>query len=248
MTKITFDVDKKVTTDLPVKPVAAYGDNVVGEIVSIELVKKLSENKKGTSSYQYTEMEVPSLVISFKQKIDAYNKEDRFAKIVFRPTITVKNSGQDMAADVIDSITQSMFGHLLHIYEAFEGTDNFKKLKKMNPIDISGTKQEILDSNEAFFQAWVDIFKGKNGEGSYKGIDLAIKFIVNKDERYLSIPNYVNRGYVKVANFNTKGVLTNPVEFFGESITIPKAIDNNANAAGTTAAPVSDVNLDDMEL
>lgn len=248
MTKITFDVHKKVTTDLPVKPIAAYGDNVVGQITNIELTKKLSEPKKGKSNYQFTGMEVPALVITIKQKVDAYNKEERFAKIVFKPSVTVKNSGQDMAADVVDSITQTMFGHLLHIYETFEGTDNFKKLKSMKAIDISGSKQEILDSNEAFFATWIDVFSGKDGNGSYKDIDLAIKFIVNKDERYLATPNYVNRGYIKVANFNTKGQLTNPVEFFGESIKIPVIADTQEAAGGTAAAPVSDVNLDDMEL
>ncbi len=243
MSKITFDLNKQVTQDLPVKPIKEYGDNVVGQITNIEIIEKVSEAKN--DGYQYKGFTVPSLVITFKQSIDTFNEKDRYAKLILNPVVTKMNTGADMDTKTVDNIVQGIFGHLKHILDTFEGTSNFKPLKKLTALEQSTDAQTMLDNFDKFYKEWLVAFAGKDGNGVYNGVDLTCKFIVNTGERKIDFPKYLNKGYLAVAKMDNKGRLTNPVEFFGESIVIPEAV---SMAAGATAAPTAAVDLDELDL
>jgi len=239
MSKITFDNNKVVTQDLPVKPIKEYNDLVVGQIVSVEVTEKVSEAKTG---YQFAGFSVPNIVIKFKQAVNAYNDNDRYATIVFKPVVALKNSGVEMADDLFGSLVMGQFDHLKHILDAYEGTANFKPLGKLNAIDKASSTEDLLAEFKSFYTTFAKAFAGKDGEGVYKDLDVVVKFIVNKGEKRLSTPNFVNRGYIQLAKFNKAGKLITTLEFYGETT---KVADNIVATAvnGAPAQPVADIDL-----
>jgi len=245
MANIQFDTNKKVTTDLPIIPIKEYNNFVVGEIISVEVTEKVSEAK---TNYQYKGMNIPNIVIKFKQKIDAYNKDDRFAYQVFKPVTTVRNDGQKVADDTFTSIVMGQFDHLKHILDSFEGMANYEGLKDISGIDSEAAPEELLKQFKAFYQVFVKAFAGKDGKGVYNGIELVAKFIINKGEKRLNFPNFVNKGYIQIAKFDKAGKLITNLAFYGETIVAPKVEINNAMPGGmpAPAAAVSDLNLNDV--
>ena len=246
MSKIKFDNKANVTQDMPIKPIKAFNNLVVGEIVSVELTEKVSEAKTG---YQFTGFSVPNLVIRFKQKVDAYNKEERYSVWVFKPVVSVKNDLTAMAEDTFSKLVMVQFSHLKHILDAYEGTANFKALGKLPEIDSEADAETLLAQFKAFYEAFIKAFEGKDGNGVYKNLEVTVKFVVNKGEKRLHIPNYVNRGYIQLARFDNKGLLITSLEFYGESIEIPKVIEGNTMPGTTAAMPVNSgsvVNLGDI--
>jgi hypothetical protein len=245
MAKVSFDNSAKVTQDKPVKPIEAYKNLVVGEIISVELTSKISESKTG---YQFTGYEVPNLVIRFKQKIDAFNKEDRYSVWVFKPVVSMKNDGTKMADDVFQNLVMNNFNHLKHILDTYETLPNFKKLGKLPDIDSDADTEVLLEQQRKFFETFLKAFEGKDGNGVYKGVEVVVKFIVNKNEKRLYIPSFVNRGFIELAKWNNKtSKLMTSLEFYGETTKIPEGI-TAPNAAGmpnnipTAAAATIDLN------
>ena len=242
---IQFDNNKKVTQDLGVKPIEAYKNLVVGEIISVEVTEKISES---TTGYQFAGFAVPNIVIKFKQAVNAFNADDRFATIVLKPVVGIKNTGVKMAEKTFGSLVMSQFDHLKHILDTFEGTANFKALGKLNDIDMDADTETLLKQFKTFYTTFAKAFAGKDGEGCYKGSELVFKFVVNKGEKRLAVPNYVNKGYVQLAKYNKAGKLVTTLEFYGETTEIPKNI-SAANApvgAGAPAAPVAEIDLNSI--
>lgn len=239
--KIKFDNKATVTQDLPVKPIKEYKDLVVGEIISVELTEKVSEAK---TNYQYAGHSVPNLVIKFKQKVDAFNQETRISTWVFKPIVSIKNDGTSIAEDTFVNLVMGQFNHLKHILDTFEGIANFKPLGKLADLDSDLDTEKLLDAFKAFYNTFFTSFNGKDEKGVYKGLEVAVKFIVNKGEKRLHIPNYVNKGYIQRAEFNKQGKLITSLEFYGETIEIPTVVASNNMAPGMAANAITDTQID----
>lgn len=242
MAKINFDSNKDVKKALGVKIIPEYDNFVIGEILSIEVTEKVSDAKTG---YQFAGYSVPNLVIKFKQKIDAFNKEERLSTISFKPVVTIKNSGLAMDEDTFSNLVMGQYDVIKHILDTFEGLANFKALGKLTAIDSSSETEVLLKDFKSFFEGLKKAFDGKDGKGVYVGQEVTVKFIFNKDEKYLSMPRYVNTGFIQLAKFNKQGKLITSLEFKGETIKFPtKVQDGNMSAMpGAPVAPVADIDL-----
>jgi hypothetical protein len=240
MAKIKFDNKANVTQDLPVKPIKEYKDLVVGEIISVELTEKVSEAK---TNYQYAGHSIPNLVIKFKQKIDKWNNDTRISTWVFKPIVSIKNDGTNTAEDTFVNLVMGQFSHLKHILDAYEGIANFKALGKIPDIDSELETEKLLAAFKAFYASFATAFEGKDGKGVYNGVEVAVKFIVNKGEKRLHIPNFVNRGYIQLAKFDKLGKIVTNLAFYGETIEIPTVVAGNV-APGMNGAPIADTQVD----
>lgn len=204
-----FDSSKKVTRDLKFKPIPEIDNLCLGHIQSVEVTyneTKTVTDKGQESTFEYAGLEVPSLIITFKNDaLEGTPDNDRYYRHREIIIPSVDNNKEAIEQSKLESMYTAMFDRIKHIYDAHEGASNFKPLSANIPeIDETAAPEQRVKQFGEFFEFFATQFnKGKDKqtpvymEGD-KPVVCYIKLIAEyKSGKYLTLPRFVGEGFIE---------------------------------------------------
>ncbi len=266
MSGLKFDLQKTVTNDLTFKPQAKEDYIPVTTIESIKFnITEYDVNDKdgNPSTSEWAGMEVPSLMITFKQVIDDGR---RIFKLKLSPVHTIKNNGDATDMNVLIDLYTAQYETLRHIHDGFAGDVNYKEITSLPELIFDGTTQEHLESTSKFYKAFSDIFNSvdgktpvfndKNDNPLKKRLKLVAKrFTTSNGGKAvaLNIPSYIGKGWF-APYLVVKGKLETTLEFTASQTwdvkagVTPNAATNDFNSASPidTSNTVEDSDIEEM--
>ncbi len=249
MSTLNIDINESVVNKVRVKPDAAINNLLIVELESVEVDTKLSEDTK--EEYDFHGMVVPSIYFSFKQHHS--DGIERFYTYSLSPVVITKKDGNPNPNKTRQNIYLEQYKHIRHIFNAFANEPNVMDISKFKLPELKidePNKEKHLKDVKKWYDALATLFTDKDGKALYKnakdeGIKLLMKMVINKNDKKINIPNYLNDGFAeKLKLVNNKVVTALQIEP-NESI-VYQAVGGGA-MPGTSmpgAAPTSDIDLD----
>jgi hypothetical protein len=201
-----FNVNKEVTKSLKFKP--GINGLCKAYIKSVEVIENdvPKENDKGVASdYEYAGHKVTSLKFVFGNVIttDDVDKSERLHTHIESIIISTKNDGTPMNEKTLNGLYEQMWDRILHIHNAFQGTENYQPFDELPEINEKATVEQRVKQFKAFFTKVADGFnKGKSGNPVYlaggKAIPCWMKLVASyPDRKWLALPTFVGEGFIE---------------------------------------------------
>lgn len=254
---LNINVNDKVTGKLNFKPVVNYGKLCVGKLVNVEYVENetSTEKKDGSpSTWEYAGQKLPSIKLSFENHKFSVSEPDRFFTHMESIIGYTRNDGTLMEEKTILDLYTAMWGRLKHIYDAYEGNGNYRKmgddmvkaLKTLGEASMKDVKAR-LKAFTTFFKLFVDYFNGDNKpvykDAAGKPIVMAMKLVAEyKEGKWLAFPTFT-KGNIFIERYyddiNKQTIEFKPSESI-ELRSIAKGLLRRDDAPGGNPAEVED--------
>lgn len=228
--------EESVERRLPFKPVPALNNLSVGTLVDARIEKsispKINEEDGSENTWEYAGIEVPSLVLTFKQSLEKGETKERFYEHRVKVITSVGKEGNEIEMKTLSALYTNMYNQLRHIGNAFKGLASYNNEIGTAPgLDPKASASVRAEQFEAFFQYWVDLFNGKDADKPmYKGVKLWIKLVADySTKKFLTFPTYVGRGFIERMIPNTNPTIELEVQN-GETIEL-KATEKGSKTA-----------------
>ena len=210
-----FDSSKKVTRDLKFKPIPELDNLCLGHIQKVEIVdieNRVTNDKGQESKYEYAGLTEPRIKFTFKNDgLGAKQPdEDRYHYHIEKPIISIKNNGEEMSEQALENLYMQMFDRLKHIYDAYEGTGNFKTMPSTIPeINEKAPAKERINQFREFFEFFVNIFNtgadkenpvfvDKDKDGNLVNVVMVMKLVAEyREGKWLEFPTFVGEGFIE---------------------------------------------------
>jgi len=208
-----FDAKAQVTQELKFKPLAELNDGIsLGKLLSVEVHN--SDADKNTGTGEYGGLSIPRIVWRFQQNKADSGDPDRFHNHVERVINSKMRDGTDIAPDTLNSLYESLWFRIKHMYDALGGQPiSQKDLDKLVP-DETAEPADRIEQFRKLFEFFADKFNtGKNDKMLAKGEVLAMKVIANYgDRKFYTFPTFVGQGFLEIAKFDKQGRLNTTLE------------------------------------
>lgn len=181
------------------KPRAEFNELCLGNLIDVEvkMVSIPSVKADGLpSDYEYAGYTIPKLVLSFKQEPTTDDPADRRYVEYLSPIAHRKNDGTEVEKKTIIEFYQTEFKFLRHIANAFVGLANYNAVKIPGVNINTGILQKRIDSITQYYNAWAELFKGKDSKG-FSNVRIWIKLIASPEGNRLILPRYVAEGFIE---------------------------------------------------
>lgn len=230
--------NKVVERELGFKPRINLKNLCVGTIESVKIEKHTTEkyDENGAEKgYEYAGMEIPSLLIRFRQIPTKDDPANRY----FNYRVTIISSkdkeGRDIDQDKVIALWKRTYEQLRHITNAFVGLKGYVDTESCPGVDIAASPETKVEQFEAFLQYFVDILTREVEDTKkplFEGVNLYMKLVAEyKYGKYLTFPNFVGRGFIERVKPNV-----NPTLEFAPGETVQLAESNKKKSAVEKAA------------
>lgn len=234
MSQMNFDINQQVTRDKHIVADPNYNNLVLCKITGVLYEEDLKEDT--STDYEYTGKAVPRIIINFEQ----IHKDGvkRVLNLVEQAAVSIKNTGELVDVKTKAGIYTGQFSRIKHIFDAFVGNvPNINMDVKLPSMDINKTGDEHLAEVGAFYKALTQLFYDKDGNAIFTDKKLILKAILNKDAKKISIPAYVNEGFIEFAKFDNAGMLQTSLVFnANESVVYKATVPTTPNSMGGAPA------------
>lgn len=232
--------EENVERRLPFKPVPAFNNLCLGSLVDVRIENstspKINEEDGSENTWEYAGIEVPSLVLTFKQSLEKGETKERIYEHRFKVITSVGKEGNEIDMKTLSALYMNTYNQLRHIGNAFKGLANYNNEIGTAPgIDPKASASVRAEQFRAFFQYWVDLFNGKDVEKPmYKGVKLWIKLVADySTKKYLAFPTYVGRGFIERVIPNANPTIEIEIQN-GETVEL-KATEKGSKTASSIA-------------
>lgn len=199
-TMLMFE-EEVVERRLAFKPDPELNNLCMGVINEIRIDTRVTPtiNEDGTdNTWEYAGLEVPTLVIEFKQCKTAENPKDRYYTFTSKPVTTMTKDGMAVDPATVTNIVMQEYAKLRHIANQFKGLKEYPTNTKCPGIDIAAPAKTRIEQYKAFYEYFVDLFTGTGATPMYKAHRFWMKLVANyKTGKYLEFPQFVGRGFIE---------------------------------------------------
>lgn len=195
--------EEVVERRLTFKPDPSIGNLCLGMLddVRIDVRKSPKLLEDGTeNTWEYAGLDVPTIVLTFKQCKTKENPKDRYYTFSVKPVTTVDKDGNPVDPKKLIGILQQEYARLRHIANQYKGLKNYNNdLGQCPGIDYAANPATRLEQYAAFFTYFKNLLVGVDENAPmYKGVRLWIKLVADfSSGKYLAFPGFVGRGFVE---------------------------------------------------
>lgn len=169
---------------------------LIGAVVEHHTAPEIVEKTGLASTWEYAGLDIPNLVVSFRQ---APTKEDPTERVYdhrFQPFTLVKKDGTKADRKAIIDFYTEEYTKLRHIANAFKTNANFTEvaIPEFNPFLEDPIAR--LAQMTAWYTAWETMLKGKDGKGFPSQLN-TIKMVASREGNYLAFPGFTAQGFIE---------------------------------------------------
>jgi len=192
-------IGSEVESKLRFKPRLHLNNLTQGRLVNAELTLYDAPNVDKNnlpSTWEYRGLTIPTLHLTFIQEKTTEDPALRYLDIYCSPFAGVTKTGEAIEPAKIRKHYEFEYLRLRHIANAFKGHANYFEFENVG-FDPFLDPIERLAGIIKYYEAWVRVFKGKDGSGYASQLN-NIKVVANSQSgTYLSLPDFVGDGFIE---------------------------------------------------